>query len=83
MTAFLFFLALQRISPEIFSRKENLFARKKGLTTFGGKGTRPPSHNIEAFRSILQSSKNIVAIAGAGLSAASGLAFNCISLRIF
>ena len=32
----------------------------------------PPSHDIEKFLSILQSSKNIVAIAGAGLSAASG-----------
>jgi hypothetical protein len=35
----------------------------------------PPSHDIEKFRSILQSSKNIVAIAGAGLSAASGSIF--------
>jgi NAD-dependent deacetylase sirtuin 5 len=33
----------------------------------------PPSHDLEKFISILQSSKNIVAIAGAGLSAASGI----------
>jgi hypothetical protein len=32
----------------------------------------PSSHDIEKFVSILRSSKNIVAIAGAGLSAASG-----------
>jgi len=41
-----------------------------------------PHTTSRRFVSILQSSKNIVAIAGAGLSAASGLAFNCISLRI-
>lgn len=31
-----------------------------------------PSNNIEQFRSVLRKSRNIVAIAGAGLSAASG-----------
>ncbi|KAJ3478164.1 hypothetical protein NLI96_g9948 [Meripilus lineatus] len=33
----------------------------------------PPSEDMEAFREVLRSSKRIIAIAGAGLSAASGL----------
>ncbi|KAF8507700.1 DHS-like NAD/FAD-binding domain-containing protein [Gautieria morchelliformis] len=33
----------------------------------------PPSNSIEQFRSVLRKSKNIVAIAGAGLSSASGI----------
>jgi len=31
-----------------------------------------PSQDMEAFQATLQSSKNIIAVAGAGLSAASG-----------
>jgi NAD-dependent deacetylase sirtuin 5 len=33
----------------------------------------PPSNDMEAFRELLRSSRNIIAIAGAGLSAASGI----------
>lgn len=32
-----------------------------------------PSNDMEAFRQVLHSSKNIIAVAGAGLSAASGI----------
>lgn len=34
---------------------------------------RPPSNNVEEFRKVLQAAKHIIVVAGAGLSAASGL----------
>lgn len=34
---------------------------------------RSPSNNVEEFRAILQAAKHIIVVAGAGLSAASGL----------
>jgi len=39
-----------------------------------------PSSNIEEFRAVLRAAKHIIVVAGAGLSAASGLVYHLVPL---